>query len=134
MTPWPRQSKNYQLNDEKSKEEHSLWLMVTRRDPAAGGDGCVPAVSSASVAEGDGDRTAAAVSLRDVERARGGRDVGPGDGGAVREGLEQRADGGSSSAGAAAEGGCASADGGAGAGDGGSSRGSRGGGGGSRGF
>jgi hypothetical protein len=68
--------------------------MVTRRDPAAGGDGCVPAVSSASVAEGDGDRTAAAVSLRDVERARGGRNVGPGDRGAVREGLEQRADGG----------------------------------------
>jgi hypothetical protein len=35
MAPWPRQSKNYQINDEKSKEEHSLWLMVTRRDPAA---------------------------------------------------------------------------------------------------
>jgi hypothetical protein len=94
MTPWPRQSKNYQINDEKSKEEHSLWIMVTCRDPAAGGDGCVPAVSSPSVAEGDDDRTAAAASLRDVDGARGGRDVGPGDGGAVRKGLERRADGG----------------------------------------
>jgi hypothetical protein len=68
--------------------------MVTCRDPTAGGDGCVPAVSSASVAEGDDDRTAVAASLRDVEGARGGRDVGPGDGGAVREGLERSADGG----------------------------------------
>jgi hypothetical protein len=41
------------------------------------------------------------VSLRDVERARGGRDVGPGDGGAVREGLEQRADGGAGAEGGA---------------------------------
>jgi hypothetical protein len=38
-------------------------------------------------------RRRSAASLKDVERARGGRDVGPGDGGAVREGLEQRDDG-----------------------------------------
>jgi hypothetical protein len=54
---------------------------------AAGGDGCVPAVRSASVAEGDRDRGVAAASLRDVEGAR----RGPGDGSTVRKGLERRA-------------------------------------------
>jgi hypothetical protein len=27
--------KNHQINDEKSQEKHSLWLMVTCRDPTA---------------------------------------------------------------------------------------------------